>query len=270
MIIGIQNLAKLTSNPSIKGISPSSTLVLLSRGGAAAAQDVVLKNYYNDALGFFGGIRIPASFLAGSSLAAIFLLKNAGTALASGNDASCNFSSLERRVVKFYHLTSLLAFVLSLQTTAIATMAHTSVLHGKFDQLAESAYLLLKREFEMEFVVCRWSFITSLLCFLGMVTSRLLIEFELLKVDSNSQSGRRDAAMLVVCSMGSLSASLLSYVNQHLWCWQSMIGMTVHLAKMCWKKAFVDIQPLQIVSMLCTLASVFYVGKLAIEDLPRD
>ncbi|KAL7488591.1 hypothetical protein ACHAW6_014189 [Cyclotella cf. meneghiniana] len=270
MIIGIHNIAKLTSNPSLKGLSPSSTLSLLSRGGgAAAAQDAALKNYYNDALGFFGGIRIPASFLAGSSLAAIFLFKNAGAAIASGNEASCNFSSLERRVVKFYHLTSLMAFVLSLNTTAIATMAHTSVLHGRFDQFAESAYLLLKREFEMEFVVCRWSFVTSLLCFLGMVTSRLLIEFELLKVDP-SNSARSDTAMLVMCSMGALTASLLSYVNQHLWCWKSLLGMTLHLAKMSWKKAILEKQPLQICSMLCTLVSIFYVGKLTIDDLSRD
>lgn len=60
--------------------------------------------------------------------------------------------------------------------------------------------------------------------------SRLLIEFELLKVDP-SNSARSDTAMLVMCSMGALTASLLSYVNQHLWCWKSLLGMTLHLAK---------------------------------------
>ena len=56
------NNSKLNLSPSISG--------LLVRGGSASAAPV-LKNFYGDALGYFGGIRIPATFLAGSSLAAI-------------------------------------------------------------------------------------------------------------------------------------------------------------------------------------------------------
>jgi hypothetical protein len=96
--------------------------------------------------GFFGGIRIPATFLAGSSLAAIFTLKSAANSLS--NDLQ--LSKLERRVIKFYHLVSLLAFLLSLNTIVLATSAHTAVLHGRFDQMAETAYLMMKREFEYE------------------------------------------------------------------------------------------------------------------------
>ena len=57
-----------TKSTSKLNLSPSSVSSLLVRGGSAAP---VLKNFYGDALGCFGGIRIPATFLAGSSLAAI-------------------------------------------------------------------------------------------------------------------------------------------------------------------------------------------------------
>jgi len=56
-----------TKSTSKLNLSPSSVSSLLIRGGSAP----VLKNFYGDALGYFGGIRIPATFLAGSSLAAI-------------------------------------------------------------------------------------------------------------------------------------------------------------------------------------------------------
>lgn len=36
------------------------------------------------------------------------------------------------------------------------------------------------------------------------------------------------------------------------------------------ERAFVDRRPLQIISVMCTLASVFYVGKLTAKDLRED
>jgi len=58
-----------TKSTSKLNLSPFSVSGLLVRGGSASAAP--LKNFYGDALGYFGGIRIPATFLAGSSLAAI-------------------------------------------------------------------------------------------------------------------------------------------------------------------------------------------------------
>lgn len=63
-------------------------------------------------------------------------------------------------------------------------------------------------------------------CFLGMVASRLLIDFELLKENKS-----KDMAILSVCSVGALATHLLSYVNQTLWCWKSYPLMTAYLAK---------------------------------------
>eukprot|EP00574_Skeletonema_japonicum_P010123 CAMPEP_0201724568 /NCGR_PEP_ID=MMETSP0593-20130828/8287_1 /ASSEMBLY_ACC=CAM_ASM_000672 /TAXON_ID=267983 /ORGANISM="Skeletonema japonicum, Strain CCMP2506" /LENGTH=292 /DNA_ID=CAMNT_0048215857 /DNA_START=152 /DNA_END=1030 /DNA_ORIENTATION=- len=243
-------------------ISPSSISSLLIRGGAAAAAaEPVLQNYYGDALGFFGGIRIPASFLAGSSLAAMFIFKT------KADDGE--LPKLERRVLGFYHLNSLLAFLLSLNTIATATVAHTAVLHGRFDKMAETAYMLMRREFGYEFITVRWSFLCSLFCFLGMIASRLLIEFDLLKkgINDGDTKNKRDIGLLVVCSLGALATHLLSYVNQNLWCWHSLIGMTIYLGKIIIKRAFVEARPLQIVSVGLTAASAFYVTKLGLREM---
>eukprot|EP00985_Skeletonema_marinoi_P035198 scaffold45930_cov219-Skeletonema_marinoi.AAC.6 len=240
-------------------ISPSSIGGLLVRGGAVA--EPALQNFYGDALGYFGGIRIPASFLAGSSLAAMFIFKT------KANNGE--LSTLERRVLGFYHFNSLLAFLLSLNTIASATIAHTAVLHGRFNKMAETAYMMMKREFEYEFVTVRWSFLCSLFCFLGMIASRLLIEFDLLKKDTNGgdSKNKKEIALLVVCSLGALATHLLSYVNQNLWCWQSLIGMTIYLGKMIATRAFVEARPLQIVSVGLTAASAFYIAKIGLREL---
>ena len=81
-------------------------------------------------------------------------------------------------------------------------------------------------------ITVRWSFLCSLFCFLGMITSRMMIEFDLLKRNGdNEDETKNDLAMLVLCSLGALATHLLSYVNQNLWCWRSLIGMTVYLVK---------------------------------------
>lgn len=272
--VGASRLSKTETNTSLK-LHPASAAGLLLRGGAAVAaaatNSAVPKNFYSDALGFFGSVRTPATFLAGSSLAAIFSLKDVtGDALLSSAEAICEqrLSTLEKFAVKFYQATCLFAFLLSLNATVTATVAHTSILHGGFDPMASTAYALMKREFEYEFVFVRWSFLMSIFCFLGMVASRILIEFRLLRSgNENEETSRRDAAAVVAYSFGALAANQLSNVNSTLWCWNSLIGMTGHLARMIGKRAFVERRPLDVVSILCTIASVYYVGKLALNDL---
>ncbi len=66
-----------------------------------------------------------------------------------------------------------------------------------------------------------------------MIASRLLIEFDLLKkgINDGDTKNKRDIGLLVVCSLGALATHLLSYVNQNLWCWHSLVGMTIYLGK---------------------------------------
>lgn len=90
-------------------------------------------------------------------------------------------------------------------------------------------------------ITVRWSFLCSLFCFLGMVASRLLIEFDLLQKGSNDSEtkNKQDIGLLVLCALGALATHLLSYVNQNLWCWNSLIGMTIYLGKVCSSQLYV-------------------------------
>ena len=87
--------------------------------------------------------------------------------------------SLTLHLRTIYHVSIAIAFVLSLSTVVISTAALTKHIHGRYDPIAETGYLLLRREFDYEFVTSRWSFITSLLSFIIGVTCRILVEFEL-------------------------------------------------------------------------------------------
>ena len=73
---------------------------------------------------------------------------------------------------------------------------------------------------------------------LGMVTSRVWIEFGLLKCDGDNKSSRKDVTMLVMCSIGALAANLVSYVNSTLWCWRSLFGITVYLVQLSMMSGF--------------------------------
>ena len=199
-----------------------------------------------------------ATFLAGSSLAAIFTLTGAASELASDDS---NLSGLEKFAIKAYHVLAVMAFVLSLNTVVTATVAHTSILYGRFDQMAETAYMMMRREFLYEFVMTRWSFLSSMFCFLGMVLSRLMIEFDLVKVGSLGGAGK-NVALLVLCIFGALITNLMSFVNQNLWCWSSLIGMTRSVVELVLERAFVQKRPLQVISVMFTLGAAFFVGKL--------
>ena len=85
-----------------------------------------------------------------SQVIPILLMNYHCTGAAHSLSSDGPLSTLERRVIKFYHLVSSLAFLLSLNTIILATVAHTSVLHGRFDPMAETAYMMMKREFEYE------------------------------------------------------------------------------------------------------------------------
>eukprot|EP00542_Grammatophora_oceanica_P014199 CAMPEP_0194040622 /NCGR_PEP_ID=MMETSP0009_2-20130614/12590_1 /TAXON_ID=210454 /ORGANISM="Grammatophora oceanica, Strain CCMP 410" /LENGTH=152 /DNA_ID=CAMNT_0038683813 /DNA_START=77 /DNA_END=538 /DNA_ORIENTATION=+ len=89
--------------------------------------------------------------------------------------------------------------------------------------MASDVYHFLKREFNFEFVVTRWSFLVSLLCFVTGVCGRALLEFDLL------QQGKTNQGLMVIFTMGGLILNLLSFVNGSLHCWPSLFGMTAEV-----------------------------------------
>jgi len=130
--------------------------------------DLALHNYADVAGSFFGGVRIPASLIAGSSFGQLFALskyveRNKG----------------ERFVVLIHNFNMFISFLLSLSAVVISTAANVSIIHGGFHPIATNGYMILKREFELQFITCRFAFLTSCFTFLIGVLSRGFLEFNL-------------------------------------------------------------------------------------------
>jgi hypothetical protein len=139
----------------------------------------------------------------------------------------------------------------------MSTIATTSILHGEFDPMAETAYLLLKREFEYEFVSIRWSMIVGLLLFIDIVALRLILEFDML-----NRLDRRNTAKYAVLTSVALVAHLLSVVNRTLYCWPDLAEMTVDLVWIIVTKAINEPSALQSLSIATALGAGYY-GVLA-------
>jgi hypothetical protein len=212
--------------------------------------EVILKDFSGAALSYFGNARVPASIIAGSSLGALFALSKFGS--------SDDRTPIERFLIKMYRLVSWSSFVLALNAVITCTVASTSILHGRFDPMAETAYMLLKREFEYEFVSARWSYSISLLLFIAIVTVRLLLEFDLLK-----DPARTDSAKFVVLSAVALTAQLLSYINPTLYCWPNLAEMTIHLLRLIVNKASEEPSFMRLLAIVSAMGAMFFGFKSA-------
>jgi hypothetical protein len=206
---------------------------------------IILKDFAGAAGSFFSNARVPASIVTGSTLGALFALSNFGS--------SAERSPTEKSLIKIYRLLSWLSFVLSLNAVITSTIATTSILQGEFDPMAETAYLLLKREFEYEFVSVRWSMTVSLLLFIAIVTVRLTLEFDLWRYPD-----RRDTAKFVLLSAVALVAHLLSVVNGTLYCWANLAEMTVDLARIIVTKAIDEPSSMRLLSIASALGAGYY------------
>jgi len=214
-------------------------VVAALRGGA-------LTDYSSAASSFFGDIRTPASLIVGASIGALFADATKPNELKKRNRA-------ERLFIRVYNVCVMLSFMLSLSAIVTATAAGVMVLHGDFDPLATSAYSLLSREFAFEFMTVRLSYLVSLLSFIVGVTSRALLEYNLLR------KGNEDMALSLTLAMGALVTYLCSYINSTLYESQNLFGMLVYVVKVIFRRALQDHKPLQIVSIACsTLAAAFF------------
>ena len=118
--------------------------------------------------------------------------------------------------------------------------------------MAESAYHFINRELRYEFILTRWSFLTSLLSFLAGITIRALLEFNLL------DEKRRKAAVVVASSMAGLFCHLLSFVNSTLISAPNLFVMTIQVVQLMVANAFGSPRrPLEMVSLVC-FAYSFY------------
>jgi len=204
-----------------------------------------LTDYTVAAAGFFGGVRIPASLIAGSSLAQMFVVANREPK-----------SQVDDALIKLNKATMILSFLLTMITVVVSTAANVSILRGRFDPLAESAYYLLKREFELEFVTARVTFLLGCLSFLVGVSNRIVLEYELLRKD------KRDVLKIVAFALIGVVSALASYINSTLFCWNDFIHMVAHLMKRLVERALNKRTPLMLLSLFSITLSIIFTLKV--------
>lgn len=214
-----------------------------------AAHYDLLRDYSSEASGYFGSIRIPATLIAGSSLGALFTF--------SGVQLE-NKSAAELLILRLYHAFVLTSFALALSTIIISTSATITMLHGRFDARAETAYELLRREFDFEFSITRWTYLVALISFIAGVNNRVILEFNLLGKD------RRFHLLALVSTMVSIATNMLSYINRTLYCWPNLWHLTIHVMKLFFYEALSEGNALQTISLLSGVVALLTMAKVTL------
>lgn len=159
---------------------------------------------------------VIAALLAGVSFAGLFGLKPLPPIAIRDRSRD-----IENALRTLYTLSMFVAWLLALVSIVVSTSALTKNLHGRYDTMAETGYLLLKTQFRFEFLVTRWGYLTSLLAFFVGVTQRVLVEFQLYKSEKTKTLG-----IAFLLFMGGVFLNLVSIVNSNLFCFQNWWGMT--------------------------------------------
>jgi hypothetical protein len=158
--------------------------------------------------------------LAGAAFSGLFSLN-------VSNERALKDTAIDRFLLLSYRWAMFVTFLLSTNTVVISTAAIVKGLRADYDPMSESGYMLLKRSFEYEFVVSRWSYLISLLAFLVAVTNRILFEFQLF----TSSEVRKTMGVAVCLLMSGLILHLVSFLNSTLYCWNNLGAMTIALIK---------------------------------------
>jgi hypothetical protein len=171
-------------------------------------------------ISFFEGIKTPATLIAGSSLVALFTMTK-------DVKQTYGMSKIQIVLLRVYHVLSLLSLCLSLTSVLTSQAATTLLLLNDNHVLAKKgmdAYHFLRTSMNFEFVLTRWSFLTSIILFLCSTTFRMIIEFALFT------RKRRLAGTMVVSWMAGILGSILSYANTTQNSWPNFWCMTKEVA----------------------------------------
>ena len=230
----------------------------------------VLNDFTSAAVGFFGGIRTPATLITGSSLGFLFALKQQ----AMNKDLE---SELKRRLgptahkihwilLRLYHSGTVLAFGLALTCVVISTAASVTLLQGRHVAMATSGYEMLRREFDYEYSVARWCFIMALLCFVWAVTCKLVLEFELLA------KNRRWHLTALVSLQISVLCHAVSYINRTLYSWPNFWAFTLHVMRLVGQHAFDNVtqEPMFAIAVVSLLVSLVSMVRVALFPVDTD
>ena len=250
MIGGIPSvlLSFVAKSPTFSQISPTRKLSEMS---------AVTPSVEAAAINFFGGLRLPATLIAGTSLGLLF-------AMSRNDDKQRN--AWERASVEIYNVSALLSLCLSILTVLTTTIGSTLLLLGQVSTHAPSTasdaktyadvYHFLKFHLRAEFVIGRWSFLCSLLCFWVAVTNRVCLEFRLLRKSEN----QRWRPLAILAGLTGFFCHCLSVVNTTLNCWSNLFQMTKESVWIIWNRAYQRRLPLE---MACVgLWSIMVVSTL--------
>jgi hypothetical protein len=220
------------------------------RGGAVAndlpkALAGAGADYTSTAINYFSSVRVPASMITGAALSVFFSL-----ASKSRDSEAKNRSQIETFVLIIYHMLTLTSLLLSLNTIVTSTAAAASLMFGVENPIATNAFELMKREFEFEFLMTRWSFYVSLFALLGAIATRALIEFDLLQPD------RTRSAVLVISAFAGLLFHLLSFVNERIFYYNNMTEMTWDVLSMWYTRSIAGGGVCELASIGCFICSV--------------
>ena len=218
---------------------------------------LVDEDFTSAASGYFGGIRVPATLITGSSLGFLFALSKT-----TWDESSKGVKVL----LRVYHASILIAFSLSLTTVIISTMASIIIMEGRHNPNAPNPYVLLRREFDYEFCVTFWCFLMSLLCFIVGVTCKVILVFGLL------DPGKRYHLVSLLGMMVSLWTNMVSYVSKTLYPWTNLWEFTLHVVSLVWTECLDGHRPQLIVSMASAAISILCMIKLlfTFDDTVED
>ena len=223
-------------------------------------QERLLVDCTSDAAGYFGGIRVPATLITGSSLGFLFAFSQ------SSSRSFRNRTINEIRLIRIYHATVLISFSLALTTVIISTSASITLLQGRHNPFAYTAYELLRREFDYEFCVTIYCFLNSLLCFVCSVTCKVILEFDLLKYNTHRRHYYPLIALLSM--MVAVLTNIISYVNETLYSWSNIYEFTKYVIHLVWNECIGGHRPLMIVSLLSAIISILCIIKILISSDP--
>jgi hypothetical protein len=165
---------------------------------------------------FFDSFKTPATLIAAASLAALFTMTK------EVKDTS-GMTKMKIFLLRVYHVFSLLSLILSWMTVLTAQAATTMLLLNNKHGVAVKgldAYNFLRTTMNFEFVITRWSYVTSIIMFLCSATFRMVLDFALFT------KKRRLAGTMVVSMMTGVICSILSYANTTQQSWPNLWYMT--------------------------------------------
>jgi hypothetical protein len=135
------------------------------------------------------------------------------------NDAADD-SEVETLLIQVTQFLITMAFMTAITSVVSGTSASVKILHGGFDPIAATPYDLLVRNFEFEFLSVRWTFLTSIFCFLIGTGTQGIVQFDLL--------GKKRVLAIFIGALTNMTCFLVLYVNNNIFDYGSMIGMGVH------------------------------------------